>query len=55
MGELLLRRYVFIHLDKAADKLELMLAMLHKLYALVSTGPCKSIESVVAAAAGGGV
>lgn len=38
VGEELLRRYVFIHLDKPADKLELMLAMLHKLYALVGGG-----------------
>jgi len=30
---------VFIHLDKPTDKLELMLSMLHKLYALVSTCP----------------
>ncbi len=36
VGEELLRKYVFIHLSEAADKLQLMLAMLHKLYALVS-------------------
>jgi hypothetical protein len=36
VGEELLRRYVFIHLEHAADKLQLMLAMLHKLYSLVS-------------------
>lgn len=35
VGEELLRRYVFIHLEHAADKLQLMLAMVHKLYALV--------------------
>jgi hypothetical protein len=35
VGEELLRRYVFIHLEHAADKLQLMLAMLHKLYSLV--------------------
>jgi len=29
------RSYVFIHLDKPADKLALLLQMLHKLYALV--------------------
>ena len=38
MGLTLLHRYVFIHLDQAADKLELLLAMLHKLYALVGGG-----------------
>jgi hypothetical protein len=37
VGEELLRKYVFIHLSESADKLQLMLAMLHKLYALVST------------------
>lgn len=37
VGEELLRKYVFIHLSEPADKLQLMLAMLHKLYALVST------------------
>lgn len=36
VGEELLRKYVFIHLSEPADKLQLMLAMLHKLYALVS-------------------
>ncbi|GLC33155.1 hypothetical protein PLESTB_000364600 [Pleodorina starrii] len=38
VGEALLRDYVFIHLDPArpADKLALLLAMLHKLYALVA-------------------
>jgi hypothetical protein len=35
VGEELLRRFVFIHLEHAADKLQLMLAMLHKLYSLV--------------------
>jgi hypothetical protein len=30
---------VFIHLDQPTDKLELMLSMLHKLYALVSAHP----------------
>lgn len=37
VGEELLRQYVFIHLSEPADKLQLMLAMLHKLYALVSS------------------
>ncbi|GFR47172.1 hypothetical protein Agub_g8865 [Astrephomene gubernaculifera] len=38
VGQALLREYVFIHLapDRPADKLALLLAMLHKLYALVS-------------------
>ncbi|EFJ43848.1 hypothetical protein VOLCADRAFT_95925 [Volvox carteri f. nagariensis] len=38
VGQVLLREYVFIHLDpeRPADKLALLLAMLHKLYALVS-------------------
>jgi hypothetical protein len=36
VGEELLRKYVFIHLAEPGDKLQLMLAMLHKLYALVS-------------------
>lgn len=34
----LLRKYVFIHLSEPGDKLQLMLAMLHKLYALVRPG-----------------
>jgi DNA-directed RNA polymerase I subunit RPA2 len=40
VGEELLRKYVFIHLSEPADKLQLMLAMLHKLYALVSEACC---------------
>ncbi len=36
---MLLRDYVFIHLERPADKLSLLLAMLHKLYALVA-GAC---------------
>ena len=41
VGEALLAEYVFIHLDPArpADKLNLLVAMLHKLYALVC-GAC---------------
>jgi hypothetical protein len=35
VGQELLAKYVFIHLSEPADKLQLMLAMLHKLYALV--------------------
>uniref|UniRef100_A0A383WM53 DNA-directed RNA polymerase subunit beta n=1 Tax=Tetradesmus obliquus TaxID=3088 RepID=A0A383WM53_TETOB len=41
VGEELLRRYVFIHLEHAADKLQLMLAMVHKLYALVNGQCCE--------------
>lgn len=40
VGEELLRKYVFIHLSEPADKLQLMLAMLHKLYALVRPACC---------------
>jgi hypothetical protein len=36
VGQELLDKYVFIHLSEPADKLQLMLTMLHKLYALVS-------------------
>jgi hypothetical protein len=43
VGEELLRKYVFIHLSEPADKLQLMLAMLHKLYALVS---CICVTSI---------
>lgn len=38
MGEQLLRELLFIHLDAPADKLQLAVAMLLKLYALVSRG-----------------
>lgn len=38
MGEVLLRENLFIHLDNPADKLQLALQMLLKLYALVR--PC---------------
>jgi hypothetical protein len=34
----LLRRFVFIHLEAPGDKLALLVAMLHKLYALVRSG-----------------
>jgi hypothetical protein len=34
VGEDLLRRYVFVHLGHPADKLALLLLMLHKLYAM---------------------
>lgn len=36
VGQKLLREYVFIHLEKPGDKLQLLLAMLNKLYALVN-------------------
>jgi hypothetical protein len=48
VGEELLRRYVFIHLEHAADKLQLMLAMVHKLYALVRTAALLWLFAVVA-------
>lgn len=41
VGEELLRKYVFIHLSEPADRLQLMLAMLHKLYALVNGQCCE--------------
>lgn len=40
-GEHLLRHYVFIHLSKPADKLNLLVQMLHKLYALVNSNCCE--------------
>jgi hypothetical protein len=46
VGEELLRRYVFIHLEHAADKLQLMLAMVHKLYALVRLHYCLVVDGV---------
>ncbi|KAK9863838.1 hypothetical protein WJX84_009250, partial [Apatococcus fuscideae] len=41
VGEELLRLYLFIHLTHPADKLNLLLFMLHKLYALVSGQCCE--------------
>ena len=41
VGEELLRLYLFIHLKHPADKLNLLLFMLHKLYALVSGQCCE--------------
>lgn len=35
VGELLLRQYIFIHLSRNGDKFHLLLAMVHKLYAMV--------------------
>jgi hypothetical protein len=46
VGEELLRQYVFIHLSEPADKMQLMLAMLHKLYALVSEQQRQSGEAL---------
>jgi DNA-directed RNA polymerase beta subunit len=40
-GLALLERYVFIHLANPADKLNLLVAMLHKLYALVNHQCCE--------------
>lgn len=39
VGQQLLRECIFIHLERPADKLNLLLAMLQKLYALVA-GQC---------------
>ena len=39
VGELLLRNFVFIHLTQPGDKFHLLLAMVHKLYAMVM-GQC---------------
>jgi hypothetical protein len=38
VGAKLLEDYVFIHLSGARDKLNLLLQMVHKLYALVGYG-----------------
>jgi DNA-directed RNA polymerase I subunit RPA2 len=35
-GDLLLSRYIFVHLDKNEEKFELLLHMLRKLYAFVA-------------------
>ena len=34
-----MRKFIFIHLERPADKLNLLVAMMHKLYAMVS-GQC---------------
>lgn len=39
VGELVMRKFIFIHLERPADKLNLLVAMMHKLYAMVS-GQC---------------
>lgn len=52
VGEELLRKYVFIHLSEPADKLQLMLAMLHKLYALVSEAGMLYCANSVSGSAG---
>lgn len=39
MGQQLLREFVFVHLSRPTEKLNLLLAMLQKLYALVA-GVC---------------
>ncbi|GAX83529.1 hypothetical protein CEUSTIGMA_g10954.t1 [Chlamydomonas eustigma] len=41
VGQHLLRQFVFIHLDHAADKMQLLLHMLHKLYALANSACCE--------------
>lgn len=40
IGEAVLRSYVFIHLEQPADKLQLLLAMMHKLYAMITRQCC---------------
>lgn len=41
-GCILLREYIFIHIpeDQPADKLSMLLAMVHKLYAMVAGAAC---------------
>ena len=39
VGQQLMREYIFLHLDQPLDKLNLLLAMLQKLYALAG-GQC---------------
>lgn len=46
VGQELLRQYVFIHLAESADKMQLMLAMLHKLYAMVRRGGAGNVGGV---------
>ena len=41
VGQQLMREHLFIHLDQPLDKLNLLLAMLQKLYALVSGQCCE--------------
>ncbi|KAG1670388.1 hypothetical protein FOA52_000148 [Chlamydomonas sp. UWO 241] len=41
VGQELLRQYIFTHLDHAADKMQLLLHMLHKLFALVNSACCE--------------
>ena len=41
VGKELLRQFVFIHLDHPVEKLQLLLLMLHKLYALVNSACCE--------------
>ncbi|KAL0055264.1 hypothetical protein WJX82_009622 [Trebouxia sp. C0006] len=40
IGEIVLRNFVFVHLEQPADKLQLLLAMMHKLYAMVTRQCC---------------
>lgn len=40
IGETVLRNFVFVHLEQPADKLQLLLAMMHKLYAMITRQCC---------------
>lgn len=40
IGEVVLRNFVFVHLERPADKLQLLLAMMHKLYAMITRQCC---------------
>lgn len=40
IGEIVLRNFVFVHLEQPADKLQLLLAMMHKLYAMITRQCC---------------
>lgn len=46
-------RFVFTHLSEPSDKLQMLLQMLHKLYALVSTGVAAAGAAAAGAAAAG--
>ena len=40
IGETVLRNFMFVHLEQPADKLQLLLAMMHKLYAMITRQCC---------------
>lgn len=41
VGQQLMREHLFVHLEHPLDKLNLLLAMIHKLYALVGGQCCE--------------